>query len=503
MKTENQTAPDVKAMGAALFATAVLGIARLYAADRLGFGDSEALYACYARHPQPVYLDHPGLIGLVARVIGGGDAPSPVAAHRATAVLATLAPWAGAWASRAAGASWAGSAAAALALMAAPEIAIGLFGMTPDLLLILLWYGALGAVAIALRSPVGLPRALWASLAAGFAMGLACDAKASGVLLLAAFAVAFGSRTARPHLRSTAPWAALGLALVLASPVAVDEVARGMPMLRHRLVDVSLAPSLRNVLALVGGQLGYVGPVLLWGAFLVGRDLWARRHDDAVSWWLVSTTVASAPLVILCLVSPVAEPHWIAPLLLALPVHMARSWERATPIVSRAVRRAAFASGAFLVAAAHVYVLTPLAPRLLGARYVPRYDIANDLYAWEKGLPLVRRALAESAASDHDPPIVVGSHWTVCAQLHAGLPASVLVGCDGAAPADFERWLPRSTWSQASTILYVTDDRFPDATPPFATRQRGAAWNGVIFRGGHIAREITIVRWERLASARR
>ena len=30
---------------------------------RFGFGDSEALYACYALHPQPAYLDHPALIG--------------------------------------------------------------------------------------------------------------------------------------------------------------------------------------------------------------------------------------------------------------------------------------------------------------------------------------------------------------------------------------------------------------------------------------------------------
>ena len=56
---------------AAVAATVVLGVMRVYSADRLGFGDAEALYACYARHPQAVYLDHPGLIGVFERVVGG------------------------------------------------------------------------------------------------------------------------------------------------------------------------------------------------------------------------------------------------------------------------------------------------------------------------------------------------------------------------------------------------------------------------------------------------
>src|SRR6185503_15989138 len=45
----------------------VLLAVRLAAARVVGFGDSEALYACYALHPQPAYLDHPGLVGLFAR----------------------------------------------------------------------------------------------------------------------------------------------------------------------------------------------------------------------------------------------------------------------------------------------------------------------------------------------------------------------------------------------------------------------------------------------------
>src|SRR5260370_42402335 len=96
-------------LAALIAATVALLAVRLYAAHHVGFGDSEALYACYARHPQTVYLDHPGLIGVVARALGGGDAPSPLAAHLRTAVLATLAPWIAALASRALCSAWGAS----------------------------------------------------------------------------------------------------------------------------------------------------------------------------------------------------------------------------------------------------------------------------------------------------------------------------------------------------------------------------------------------------------
>src|SRR4029077_10116481 len=116
---------------------------RLVAAARVGFGDSEALYAAYALHPQPAYLDHPGLIGVFARTVGGGTAPNAERAHLVTSLLAGLVPWGMALACRAAGASWGRSFGSAVVFALVPEIAIGLFAMTPDLLLALCWTGSL------------------------------------------------------------------------------------------------------------------------------------------------------------------------------------------------------------------------------------------------------------------------------------------------------------------------------------------------------------------------
>ncbi len=111
-------------LSAALLAVRLI-VLRLYAATRIGFGDSEALYAAYANHPQPAYLDHPGMIGLVARALGGGTAPEPARAHVVTALLATAVPWAMALLCRACGASWTRSLGTGIVLARGPEIAIG------------------------------------------------------------------------------------------------------------------------------------------------------------------------------------------------------------------------------------------------------------------------------------------------------------------------------------------------------------------------------------------
>src|SRR5579883_2160722 len=97
--------PPVELVALAVTSAALLAV-RLWASARVGFGDAEALYAAYAVHPQPAYLDHPGLVGVVARAIGGGTAPRPTPAHVVTSALATCLPWAMALACRACGATW-------------------------------------------------------------------------------------------------------------------------------------------------------------------------------------------------------------------------------------------------------------------------------------------------------------------------------------------------------------------------------------------------------------
>ena len=454
--------------------SAALLALRLFAATKVGFGDSEALYAAYALHPQPAYLDHPGLIGGIARAIGGGMAPAPERAHVVTSVLATCFPWVVALACRAAGAPWGRAVAAALVVALAPEVAVGLFALTPDLPLALAWTAALGLAADALTAPARSTRATVGFAAAGVCAGVAAASKVSGGLLMAALAGAYASRPARRHALTLAPWAGLAAGAVIIVPVVAWEATTGWPMIVHRLVDTQAAAgvSLRNVAAVAGGQLAYLSPVILGLAVLAARTAWRGRGDAVGCLLLWCFALPLAVLLALCLWSRVAEPHWLAPAWLALAPAVARqtrsrpgddSQKGAEPAPSRRLVVAACLVGAAMVATAYAWVLVPLPARWLPDAYDPKLDLANELYGWPEALGAVREEIGEAAPLADLAPgsvAVLGPHWTVCAQLEAGLNGQVPVGCADPQRDDFDRWWPRDRWRKADVILWVTDRRF-------------------------------------------
>lgn len=499
-------------MPALVVVSVVLLAVRLWAASRVGFGDSEALYASWALHPQPAYLDHPGLIGVVARAIGSGAAPLPLRTHVLTSFAATAVPLLLAAVARASGASVRRAAYAGLVVALVPEIAVGLFALTPDLLLAPLWVGSLGLAILGLGAPArpGDARREGALLGAGLLAGIAAAAKVSGLLLMAALAVAYlhcardrAGSDARRAARSLWPWAGLVAGLVVLVPIAGYEARLGFPMLRHRLVDTQqgAGPSLRNLGALVGGQAVYLSPVVAFVAALVGRDLVRRRNDDAASrvlFW--SFALPLAPLALLCAWSPVAEPHWLAPPLLALPIHAARRAPGALPFLRRRVVTIAAGVAALMTAGAHAWALVPTAARLVPADTDRRADVARELYGWPSAIEAVRDQM-KLAATPSDPEgrevVVVGPHWTVCAQLHAAL-AGVRVGCATPVPDDFDRWLPRSEWRRAETVLFVTDDRFEgDGSTELPALVRVAESRVRVLRGGRTARVFTLYLYSR------
>jgi hypothetical protein len=483
------------ALGAASLA---LLIVRLVAATRVGFGDSEALYASYAMHPQPAYLDHPALVGLVARLVGRGTAPSPEQAHVVTATLATLVPWAMVVACRACGAAWDRAVLASLVFAVVPEIAVGLFALTPDLLLAFCWIGTLASAAWAFRSRPGSPAAALGFSAAGVLAGIATTAKITGALLALGLTLSYASRPARPHARSIAPWAGLVAGIVAAVPLAQYEATTGWPMLVHRLVDTQgeAGLSLRNVGALLGGQLLYLSPFVVVVAVLGAREAWAAQGDAVGMLLLATFAVPLAGLLPLCLWSAVAEPHWMAPALLSLVPALAR----APQAVPRRLAIAAGATGAAMVAAAHAWVLVPAASRLVPAAPDPRIDLADELYGW----PEVVRAVRAEAASAWTPGAtrgdvaVVGPHWVVCAQLEAALRGDIAVGCDTPIRDDFDIWWPRPLWKKAEAIIWVTDARFgpPPALAAYMTSRTSKVR---LFRDGRTVRVFTIATMTRRA----
>jgi hypothetical protein len=483
--------------------TVALLAVRLVASGRVGFGDSEALYAAYALHPQPAYLDHPGLIGLFARAIGSGSAPSPARAHLVTTVLAGALPWAMAGACRACGAPWARAFVAATAFALVPEIAVGLFAMTPDLLLSFAWIGAVASAASGLHASPGGRRSSVMFATAGLLGGVATGAHASGVLLLTALAATYASRPARPHGRTVAPWAGLAIGAVVLVPIVAFESRSGWPMLRHRLVDTQHGSgfSLRNLGALVGGQLAYLSPLVAGLAVLAARTAWRDRADPVGRMLLLTAAIPAAVLVPLCLWSDVAEPHWLAPALLSLVPAAARSEnvpKRATVVRSMAL------AGLF-VAAAYAWVLVPSAARIVPGSYDPRFDIANELFGWPRVIDAVREEVTAETTplTEFGDVAVVGPHWVICAQLEVGLRrrgADVPVGCETPTGDDYAEWWPRRRWTSADSIVWVSDGRFENL-PDLAAYRVDRARHIDIWRDGREARRFVILVLTRRAQS--
>jgi hypothetical protein len=475
--------------------SALLLALRWTAAKNVGFGDSEALYATYALHPQPAYLDHPGLIGAFARSLGGGTAPGPMDAHMVTAVLATMAPWIVSVVARSMGATLRASLVAALVAACTPVLSIGLFAMTPDLLLFFAWLGSLGLAVAAVDSPASSGRATAFAMGAGLFAGVAASAKVSGVLLLPTLAWIYAR--APEHRRTVWPWLGLGVGLLPLAPIAQWEAGHGWPMLHHRLVATQgeAGFSLRNVLALFGGQLLYLSPLVAVLAFVVARDLVRRRNEDAVTGALFAAFVVPiVPLALLCLWSRVAEPHWLTPPLLALPLHAART---GVPLeIGDAVhaRWRSFTFGAAglglaLTLAVHAWVLVPSLLKYAPRSYDPKVDIANELTGWPEATQSAGELADEVALEVPDAEVFfVAPTWMQCAQLQAAMPAR-RVGCATDVPSDFDGWTPPAAWRKADVIVFVTDNRFEvEPAKLIPTHDVGRTERISVLRAGRVVR---------------
>ena len=478
-----------------LLVTLALFLVRLYAARVVGFGDSEALYATYAKFPQPAYLDHPGLVSVLASSLGGGTIPSPAAAHVATAALATVFPWFVVVVARQLGAATRPAAIAGLVVAATPEIGVGLFGMTPDLLLAFSWLAFLGLAAAALEAEPKSGRAAALFLATGVIAGAAATAKVTGALLLPAMAIVVWLDA--KHRRSPWPWLGVAAGLVPIARVVLFEAQSGWPMLRHRLVDTQHAAgfSLRNVGALFGGQLVYLSPVVAVLAVVVAVRLVRARREARLLFWTFALSIV--PLVILCLWSRVAEPHWLAPPLLALPLFAATKPER----FSKKAVGPAIGVGLAFVVAVYAWVLSPSLLRYAPKSYDAKVDITNELYGWPDATRAVGEMVqdAEGARGVKLDAWIVGPTWMTCAQLQAGSPAAN-VGCATEVRSDFDDWAPPAkTWKRADIIVFVSTDGRP---PPDSLRAFHLARTErvSVVRGGRIVRTFHLTLLEKLAA---
>ena len=124
----------------------------------------------------------------------------------------------------------------------------------------------------------------------------------------------------------------------------------------------------------------------------------------------------------------------------------------------------------------------------------PALDIASELVGWPTAVDVVRAIvdetrLANQSEPQDDMPVVVGPHYTLCAQLHAALERDIPVGCDDDLRDDFDDWLPRGAWQRADSLVFVTDNRFPvDLDARFPHRFTARSWTVPIARDRRVVR---------------
>lgn len=469
---------------AALATTLALAGLRLEAARHVGFSDIEALFLTYGLHPQPAYVDYPGLIGGFARLLE----PEPFSVHLATTLAAAALPWLGVLAAWANGAPARAALRAFFPLALLPPLCIGWFAFTPDLLQCYLWLAALAGGGLALRQPSTSFVALLASVAVGVAAGLACLTKPSGWLLAAALLALALGRSERERLRTLSPWAALGLFVIITAPLVSHWRAQGIGF----SLDAQLSVG-RAAMQLARPLLGMTPPFLMAGA-LVASDLLRRRETSPIDRWLrLQLLVPLLPLAVLAACTS-AETDWLMPAYLVLSLQVTRM-PSLRPSLAWVCALTGF--GVALLGWCWLRTELPLwAGEKLGG-YDPRLDTSNDYYAWLPEKQLLEEAVVDVRERTGQNPIVIGPHWNVCAQAELALAGQVHVGCDSLEHDDYDDWSNPTLWSAAQTLLFVTDSRFEE--PPDAFYGRDVVWvrRAAVERFGQTVRTISVSRFDR------
>ncbi len=388
------------------WAIAIGTVLRLVLIGLVPLTNDEAYYVDWARHLQPGYLDHPPavawLMALPLRFLGA----TPLSVRLPSVVLQTLALVMAVSLVRARAGDRA-ALATAIGFQAAPLFSLGAAIIGPDAPLAFAWVGTMWSLERALsRSP------RWALLAGAF-LGLGALSKLTGGLLgVAVLAALLATRDGRRLLATPWPWLGVVLAAAIASPMLLWNAGHGWPSFtfqaKHGLSGRGF--SVLRLLASVGGQLGYVSPVLLLIAAAAGWRALLRPRDALVA----ALAFSGLPIVVFFTVSaaltPGALPHWPAPGWLSAAFLLCMS----SAVGSRGWRwalRVGFGEMAVGLVGLAILLAVPTPPsiHLLGRTVVVERGPLDDLLGWREGAAAARRVAGDAR--------LAATHWIALGQL--------------------------------------------------------------------------------------
>jgi 4-amino-4-deoxy-L-arabinose transferase-like glycosyltransferase len=362
-----------------LFALLLLTLLRLLVAATAPLSPDEAYYWVWSRALAGGYPDHPPMVALWiwagTHLAGDGALGvrllAPLAAALGSLLLAQAAedllPG-----------RRTGPLAAAL-LNATLLFGIGAVTMTPDTPLLFFWTATLWALARLLATGEGI----W-GLLAGIAVGLACDSKYTGFLLIPAAILwlAWVPRL-RHWLREPQPLLATLLGFLCFAPVLAWNVTHDWVSFAKqggRVGDWEPSRAPQFLAELIGGQIGLATPLLavLFGAGIVRAARAGWKQDPA--WTLLALlTLPPAAVFVQHALGARVQANWPAILYPAAAIATAgladgwRTWGRP-------------ALGLGLALTALVYVQATLAPLPFPARFDPTLQRLGGWPALAEGI---------------------------------------------------------------------------------------------------------------------
>jgi 4-amino-4-deoxy-L-arabinose transferase-like glycosyltransferase len=425
----------------------------------LGLGDAEALYYCYSRHLQASYLDHPPLIGFLIRLSTSIFGPSVIGVRLVPMMMTALCLLFSFLSTK----DMFGSKAAAvcvLLMFSSPVFSIGMTAASPDAPLAAVVMFFTWQMHRALSSTnKGFNATMCRPLLLGTLLGVAFLAKYTGVCLVVSTLILLYQKDHRHHFRGFGFYLSAAIALLCSIPIFVWNARHDWVGVVHRLVysQTEAGFSFRNIGALIGGQLLYVGPfviVLFAFAIHMRNKTTINSNTQIANLILLSISLPTLALTYLLVAwSKTAEPHWPAMGYLPLFPLAANAVVHGSKFVRHLFHWAlGFGIATFLIA--HIFVLTPVVPILIPSPvYEPKYDLANELRGFPELAETIRRI-------DKDRRPVVAAFYTQCAQLsfHLNHDSDPKVRCASPEIDDFDLWFG-SFIPDANGFIFIADNR--------------------------------------------
>ena len=467
------TAAEKKQLAAVLLATAAI---RLLIAAFAPLYPDETYYWDWSRHLATGYYDHPPLIAWLIRVgtTVFGDTPIGVRfGSVAAGIIATVIV--AATARRIAGHRAALLASVILAVM--PLSAAGLVLAAPDAPLLACVAAVSYCVIRVLGHAVGSRESLLWWCLGGVALGLACLAKYTAVLVPAGLGIALLSRAEwRPRLREAGPYLAIVIASIVFLPAFLWNARHDWLsftfQLQHGLADNGGSIG-RSEAEFIGGQLGLVSPILLAMMLLAIAVAVAARSPARPSSLLATIALFVFVFFIYSATKRRPEANWPAvgyvPAILALVAHeRSRRWDRWL--------YAGIATASSITLVVYVHTFLPIAP------VSARSDITAKSAGWEGLASAVHETSQSLAAAATQPRFIAGNRYQEASELAFHLPGrpQTLSLNLVSRPNQYDQWPSFADRAKpgASLILVVDDGEGPPEvvalTPHFDTVRQDA-----------------------------